>query len=241
MHHEELFGLLDTMINIESGDKLFIHTLEKFSDLYGDRAVIWERHRKNNIAQGYRPTGCHKFCPYHSECEHGYSILSTAHPKRGTMERVFGYRENFRSLECVGKDVYGAIYNAFCAEGTGIYVIKAQTAAGKTFCYIKLMKENEACRFLIAAPTNLLKKEIYEAARRMGIQICMTPSLEEIASEIPRNIWKHIQWLYRTGQHNAVHSYLKRKLLSEDIPCLETYMEERNQVKEIQGVCCNYA
>ena len=235
LHHEELFGLLTTMINIETGDTLFIQTLRNFSNLYENRADIWERHRQNVLAYGYQPTRCQNFCPYRNQCEHSRNILLTAHPKRGTMERIVGYQPNLQSLEHVQKDVYRAINHAFQEDDKDIHVIKAQTAAGKTTCYIKLMEEHEGCRFLIAAPTNLLKHEIYEAAKRVGVNICMTPSLDEIANKLPAKVWERIQMLYRTGQHNAVHSYIEELLPAEDIPCLEKYMAKRKNLKQFKG------
>lgn len=67
-------------------------------------------------------------------------------------------------------------------------------------------------RFLIATPTDLLKNEIYEKAKGMGIKVKATPSLEEINDEIPDEIWDHIQDLYLRGQHCLVHAYIQKNL-----------------------------
>lgn len=64
-------------------------------------------------------------------------------------------------------------------------------------------------RFLIAAPTNLLKDEIFNKAKRIGIDVCKTPSLEQIKDEMPEKVRKRIEKFYRGGQHRAVHPYIE--------------------------------
>ena len=76
-------------------------------------------------------------------------------------------------------------------------------------------------RFIIAVPTNLLKREIFEKAKGQGIQVRKTPSLEEIKDEMPYEIWERIQKLYKRGQHRLVHPYIKKQLEKEEIRCLE--------------------
>ena len=90
-------------------------------------------------------------------------------------------------------------------------------------------------RFLIAAPTNLLKNEIYLKAKKMGVNVRKTPSLEEIKDDIPRKVWKRIQRYYAAGQYGFVHPYIAETLKKEDIPCLREYMKEREEIKKFDG------
>lgn len=235
LNHTERFGVLNNMINVETGGQRFMEILISHPELYNDSIAKWGRHIKYNQKHEYRPTECRKFCPYHNDCQHGYSIISTAHPKRSTAEKVSGYSEKFYPLPQVQEDTYDAIYKAYRAEGNNIHVIKAQTAIGKTSSYLRLILEHHEDSFLIAAPTNLLKNEIFDKANSMGIKICKTPSLEEIKDEIPDKIWRHIQWLYQTGQHRAVHSYINQTLEKNNIPCLVKYLKKKNNLQNFKG------
>ncbi len=234
--HNELFGLLNNLINVDSGEKIFKDGLTGYPGVYADDKIEkWERHCAYNKQEGYRPMRCDKFCPYCEECCHGTNILSTAHQKRGTMEKLPDSDEEFFSLEEVQEDTYQAIRDAFYASGNGIHVIKSMTAAGKTTSYVKIMKENPEDCFLISAPTNLLKDEIYERAKKTGIKVHRTPSLEQIKDSIPDEIWDHIQYLYGSGQSRAVHAYIEKVLKKEDISCLRKYMKQKERLRNHHG------
>ena len=71
------------------------------------------------------------------------------------------------------------------------------------------MEEHPNVRFLIAAPTNLLKNEIHSKAKKKGLSVCVTPSLESIKEKIPYPYWKHIQQLYKIGKSGEVDHYIK--------------------------------
>ena len=79
---------------------------------------------------------------------------------------------------------------------------------------------------MIAAPTNLLKDEIYEKAKKLGLDVRKTPSLEQIKDKMPSKIWKKIQHFHAIGQHGRVHSYIIEVLEKENIPCYVS-LEER--------------
>lgn len=109
------------------------------------------------------------------------------------------------------------------------------TAAGKSTSYLKLMSENPSDRFLIAAPTNLLKDEIYEKACRMGINVMKTPSLEQIKDVMPDDVWDYINRLYKGGQYWRVHPYIYEIIKKENISCLKEYVEEREKLRTFKG------
>ena len=69
----------------------------------------------------------------------------------------------------------------------------------------------------------------------MRIDVCVTPSLEEIKNKIPPKVWKRIQWLYKRGQNGSVALYIKKILETEDIPCLKKYMEQKERVRRSKG------
>ena len=236
LHHDELFGLVNNLLNVDSGERRFKAILSEYPELYSDDKVKkWERHGTYNKQHGYRPTNCNNFCPYCGECSHGINILSTVHPKRGIMEKLPDWNEEFYHLEEVQEDTYRAISEAYHAPDSRIHIIESMTAAGKTTSYVRIMKENPDDRFLIAAPTNLLKDEIYERAKKMNIKVRRTPSLEQIKDEIPHRIWKKIQHLYSSGQSLSVNTYIEKILKKEDIPCLKKYMKKRERLREYNG------
>ena len=233
--HLELFGIATNLIQVDSGTQRFRDILSVNARFYGESLRKWIDDLAYMKLLGYRPQGCDSFCPYKDECSHGTNILSTAKPKRGTMERLPGYKEEFVSVGDVEKNVYRAINGAYRAIIEMWYIIKAMTGAGKSFAFLKIMSENSMDRFLIAVPTNILKQEIYDKAVKLGLNVMKTPSLEEIKGKIPRKIWNHIQKLYKTGQHRSVHPYIHELLKKNDIPCLREYLKEREKLKNFSG------
>lgn len=237
LDHNELFGIATNLIRIETGTKYFMGIRSEYPELYtdDDKNEKWRSDLSYMEQNDYYPQSCDNYCPYHKECDHCKNILKTVHTERGSMEKTAGYHEEFVSIEEMQDDVYDAISNAYYDNGKKFYVVKAMTGAGKSHSYLKLMLKNPNTRFIIAVPTNLLKEEIFEKAKSLGIKVRVTPSLEEIKDEIPDKIWKHIQKLYKRGKHSAVHPYIKKCLEKEKIPCLEKYMKKREKLKTFRG------
>ncbi len=236
LHHNELYGILTNLLQVETGSQRFASILLKYPDFYSDNKETWvSRHIPYMKQHDYQPQNCNHFCPYQSKCKHGTNILSTVCLKRGMIERIPGYSESYHPLEAVQLDTYNAIYKAYGANDEQIHIVKAMTSVGKTTSYLKLMADHPTDRFLIAAPTNILKDEIYNRAVRMNIEVSKTPSLEQIKSEIPGKVWSRIQRMYSSGQHRSVHSYINEVLKKKDIPCLREYLKEREELKTFGG------
>jgi hypothetical protein len=152
------------------------------------------------------------------------------------MEKLNRDREVYYSLEDVGKDVERTVAEAYQAKDKMVHMIKAQTSTGKTTAYLSLMKKNKSKRFLITAPTNILKNEIYDNAVGAGIDVFKTPSLEEIKDGIPPKVRKRIEKLYRIGRYRSVHPYIEEILKKRnDIPDLREYMQEKEKLKDCTG------
>ena len=229
----ELFGIATCMVNVESGPTRFMEILRDTSryDHRPEKYRKWEQDLRR--MKDYKPRSCNGFCPYKDICSHGTNMLSK--PKRGKMERLVGYVEEFDTLENVQIDVYNSISKAYHDSDVMWHIIKAMTAIGKTTSYLRLMKENPEDRFLIASPTNILKDQIYDDAIRIGINVMKTPSLEEMKDDIPDDVWGFIQFLYKSGQHSAVQQYINETLEKRDIPCLKEYTNEREKLKKFKG------
>lgn len=237
LSHDELFGIATNLIQVENGKKYFIEKRLEYPDLYPDdtKNDKWKINLSYMEQNNYYPQSCDNYCPYSKDCIHNKNILSTVHPKRGSMEKIVGYHEEFSTLEEMQDDVYNAISRAFHAHGKRFYIIKAMTGAGKSHSYLKLMQEYSDRRFLIAVPTNLLKDEILKKAKKMGLKVMKTPSLEAIKEKIPSPIWKRIQKMYKGGLYHLVHPFIQKELEKKDIPCLRKYMEQREKLKTWKG------
>lgn len=236
LSHDELYGLATNLIQIETGSQKFLNTIIGNIEYYNaEKNNKWKYDLSYMKQNEYKPQRCNKYCPYCAECVHGKNIILTVDVKRGTMEKVGGCHEEFYSLEDVQNDTYHAICRAYHAEDKQFQIIKSMTAAGKSTSYLKLMSENPADRFLIAAPTNLLKDEIYEKACRMGMNVKKTPSLEQIKDEMPDSVRATIERLYKAGRHKCVHQYIYEILKKKDIPCLRKYMKAREKLKVFDG------
>ncbi len=235
--HDELFHLQLNMRNIESGDAKFLKILSSFPHLYSkDTVKEWKRHCKYNKQQDYHPSSCSKSgCPYKGECNHSKNIVKTVHPKRGEIERDVSFKEEYYSLEDAEQSMISAVSEAFQAKDRASHIIKAPCAIGKTTAVLNIMKNNPDLRILYAAPSNLLKDEIYSKALEMEIDICKTPSLNQIAYNLPNDVRTQIRLYYIAGQHSLVHPYIENVLKSTDIPCLREYLQEREKVQWNKG------
>lgn len=234
LNHEELFGISTNLIQVETGIQNFKNVLSEYSP-YHEKQYKWEYYTTYMKQQKYSPQGCDNFCPYKGKCNHGTNILSTVCLKRGVIEKIPEYKPVFYSLEEVQNDTYSAICKAYKAADKQFQIIKSMTGAGKSYSYLKLMSENLNDRFLIAAPTNLLKNEIYNKAKEIGINVEKTPSLFEIKSEIPDKERKVIEYLYKSGRNQDVHNYIRSILYKNNIPSLNEYWENREKLKNFNG------
>ena len=238
LYHKELFGISTNIIDVESGINTFKEILSKYPNFYDrskqDNFSFYLRYNKE---QGYSSQSCKLFCPYKDKCNHSKDILSTVKPRHGTMERVANYVDDCLPKEKVG-EVYEDLKNKLSqfieAEEKMWYIIKAQTAAGKTQAYLELMKTSDK-RFLIAAPTNKLKQDIKRRAHEEDVELMVTPSLDEIKNEMPAEVWKHICHLRETGQHERVHTFVYRMAAEEKIKCLQEYLIQQKKYEEHGG------
>ena len=236
MSHDELFGIATNMIQVETGYREFIRIQSTYPEVYDDkRRQKWTKDISYMKQQNYKPQFCQSFCPYRGSCNHGTTILFTVHPMRGTMEKLPNYNEKYYLIEEMQEDTYNAIYRAYEAHGSKFQVIRAIPGAGKSHSYLQLMSNNPGERFIIATPTNLLKNEIYNKAKKMGINVAKTPSLDEIKDDMPSNVWRKINLLYKKGRHSDVYPYICDVLKKKNIPCLKKYVEEREKLKTFKG------
>jgi len=235
LHHSELFGISTNIIHVESG-------IERFKKIMSEYPEYYDRHKqdrfsfylKYNKEMDYKPSDCNNFCPYKDTCKHGRNILLTVKPERGTMERIANHTETYHTIEEVQNDLKQKLVQAIKSNDKLWHIIKAQTAAGKSETFLRLMASTRL-RFLIAVPTNKLKWDIKNRADEKGIELMVTPSLDEIKNEIPAYIWKHICHLRDTGQHSKVHPFIWRMAEEEGVECLQKHLQQQQKYEEHSG------
>ena len=163
--------------------------------------------------KGYKPYSCNGFCPYSDTCTHGTNILSTVKVRRHHIERLPNYVETYVPIEEAEEDFKQKLIHAMDADRNGWYVIKAQTALGKTQSYLEQLR-NTSLNVLIAVPTLILKNQICQRAKRMGIKMRESPSLREFS--FPDDVQSEIENCYSRGRSPI--PYLK-KAIKEGHPC----------------------
>jgi len=235
LEHDELFGISTNIIHIETGIKVFRDILSRNPNFYTKtKQDNWNYYLKYIKDMNYAMKKCSNYCPYKDMCRHGNNILSTVKPKRKIMERLNNYPEIFYPIDEVQEDVKSKLMRAVEAKDTKWHIIKAQTAIGKTETYLELMK-TAGLKFLIAVPTNILKNDIYNRAVEKKLNVMMTPSLDEIKKEMPKDVWGYIDKLRKTGRHSKVYPYICKTAQEEKIECLEDFLKQQKEFEEFDG------
>lgn len=235
LHHYELFGLSTNMRHIKGGMNEFDNIMSNHPEHYdSDKKKLWKYYLKYIKEMDYNPQQCNEFCAYRDKCIHGTNILTTIKPGRGCIERIGNYTEAYYPIEEVQEDLRKSLEQAVDADDDRWHIIKAQTSAGKTEAYLTLMKTMDS-NFLIVVPTNKLKRDVWKRAEEMGIELMVTPSLDELESEIPEDIWEHIKFLRETGQHKKVHPYVSKVAEEKGIGCLKKYLKKQKKFEAYTG------
>lgn len=223
--HEEKFVIATNLLQINGGKKKFLEVIQRY---YMDSFQKWERDLKYMAL--YHPQACKDtFCPYYGMCSQSGTIVDTL-----AMDRKVYYKGNKEhySLEEASEYMYQNIQDAYESCQNGIHLIKAQTALGKTTQYIRLIKENPMQKFIVAVPTNMLKKEV---AGRLSTalskeEVFMTLSVDGNYF-IPEEIREKISDYHKRGIHNKtrklVEDYYKE---IKDCPDKQAVEEECRKI-----------
>lgn len=194
----ELHGLATNLAQVESGAAMFKRTLRSKSYYLQEQGYDdWNYHFFYLKGRDVKP--CKSFCPYHGNCPHGKNILSTLRPRYHQIEKVADYDECLVGLDEASEDFKEKFIEAVESDEKGWHVIKSQTALGKTETVLSFLRDF-SCNVLIAVPTNILKREVCERAKKMGVDIIASPSLHELEDDLPEDVWDDIESLYNAGK-----------------------------------------
>lgn len=132
----------------------------------------WARDWKNQIVT-YLPTRCAKYpCPYCPECK-----CNTLYEKASRKIQKLSEQDEFYPLEECRMELRELLVETIDSKENGIYVLKAQTAIGKTEQYCELVKNHPEIKFIIVVPTLLLQWEVVSRLEKIGVKCCMTESI----------------------------------------------------------------
>jgi hypothetical protein len=247
LQENELSILAENLINIESGEDVFLNTLKKYNHhpLYVKRYDHWSKSLSTikqymTPQQGYEPTRCEAYCPHKDKCHHARDIISTAKPERRTTQKLANYAtEQFYSKEIalydLNRNLMTAINadNAVNADEPNIHVIKAPVGIGKSTAVIEYLAEHRNQICLYACSSNDLKNELHGKARNKLYDEITSTSLYDkpIIDELPSRVLNRIQRLHQAGKHHAVTDYIKEVIAKRevDMNCinvLKTYFKD---------------
>ena len=203
LSYDEKFTIATNLININGGRKQFLDIIRQ---VYGEESFSrWERRLK--YMSGYHPKRCsQESCPCYHQCVHENTMIDTLAMDR----KVFQGKTDYVSVDAAVSKMKTDLADAFHSYENGIHLIKAQTGLGKTTAYVDLIMENPGNRFLIAVPTNILKREVGDKLRNSGIpadDIFITPSVND--SFLPETIQKEISEAHKQGIHSVTKRLVK--------------------------------
>lgn len=200
--HNERFLLLTNMTYMNGGKKRFLEIIKKKQ--YDESN--WRYYAKYVRDSRYKPQSCDNGCQYAETCSHKTNMLLTVKEKDRIIKKG---QEQYHPIETVYGHIYSSLKGAVDSRQAGIYLIPAQTAVGKTEAYCKMIYECKNKRFIVAVPTNCLKREVEERLKGYGVEdILTTPSLDEL--DLPRDLEREAAFLYEMGLGRHVTQMLKR-------------------------------
>ena len=216
LEHDEKFILATNLRFIKGGKTWFFEALP-------EHEIKWKNAWKYNTDNDYMPSGCNKGCPYAEQCG-----SSTIYSKCGSKIRKLSNLDTYLPLANCQEQLKTCLREAVEAEADNIYVIKAQTALGKTEAYCNIIQESPDKQFIIAVPTCKLQAEVVQRLKYKEIECTQTesvyetikkldlPDLEEMVKKLYENgygrfVVKQIR-TYKNENYNKLTKYQRQEL-----------------------------
>lgn len=220
--HAGRFLLMCNLRFIKGGETLFLNQIRE----NGNDFDAWKTALGYIKDNHYKPVRCSE-CIYADTCENRGTMLATVRAAEGRKIETVGDKE-YISLEEASVLLEENIREVVENPTNGMYLIKAQTAIGKTHAYCRLIASQRGIRkFIVACPTNRLKEEVADRLRKEGVECVVAPSVDDWY--FPAEIGKQIREYYDAG-------------IDPKTRCLlEQYMKENEKEEnEIYWSCRNY-
>lgn len=192
---QDIYFLARGMCGAEKGKQKFLEIIhsEKNAEQHYQN-INWKEILTAIIKDNLPVSSCEN-CDYCDRCSHSGNMLSTAKPTRREVRIL--KRERYVDLETAHQDLQNAFQTAMASPENKLYLIKGQTALGKTSTYLNYMKDSVR-PVVIAVPTHELKQQIFYDANLYGIEaICATPDITTYG--ISEDVTEEMQDFYDIG------------------------------------------
>lgn len=218
--HTLEYKLATNLAYVRKGKDIFLQAITGKSD-----PKIWAYQFKYIKTNNYHPEHCKggkETCPYWKECK-CITLFDKLSRKIIPVEAEPVYAKLDDSYEALAQ----AMRSYLEAPAKGIYLLKAQTALGKTSCYCQIAKEwNNTKPLMIVVPTIKLQREVLDKLRCMGVEAYETVHLEESLEKMGMDeLIEQIQEFYEQGLNDKVKPAV-RKYLKENEAILEEYQKK---------------
>lgn len=238
VEHGGRFHIVTNLRFIRGGKRLFLETIEK----YGYDLPKWKETYGYIRDNHYNPQGCQK-CKYSDICRDKGTLLSILCDN--TDHRVLVTKERqYISMKEGEKKLRENIEKAVRSSSSGLHLIRAQTALGKTEAYCKTICENKGKRFIIALPVTRLKEEVYGRLKKMGVQAMMTASIDD--EGFPREVARQIRFCYDmgvSGTAQIIKDYLREHKGEDTVEVLmcRKYLENKKELDDARVILTTHA
>lgn len=230
LYYPELWGILTNLVHIYGGLKYFrriMDTLEKTVD-YPYKYDKWRSNCTQISKSPYAPKKCEDYCPYSEECKHGKNIITTVNISKKEFT-VLNNNKKYVDEATAREKLYTYTKEALISYDNDIHILSAQTGLGKTYTYIRCIKDF-GINCIIAVPTSKLKNEVYNRMLKEGIAVKMTPALPE---DIEEDEKETLKYLYKKGDIYGYKEFMT--VLSKKYESIRSYTNELKEAINYSG------
>lgn len=223
IEHSGRFHLATNLRFFKGGRKWFFEALPDSSSV-----EKWKRAWEYNARNEYLPRNCEDVCKYAEQCG-----CRSIYSKLKSRIRKFNKQNLYISLEECQEQLKTRLENAVNSEEDNIFVIKAQTALGKTETYCNLINSEQNKKFIIAVPTCRLQSEVAERLAAKGVECIQTMSIYESIKKLGLpDLTEMVDQLYADGYGRFVVKKI-REYKREKYDKLTEY--QRNELNKLTG------
>ena len=216
IHHNFKFLLATNLSYIKGGKQIFFSALK---DNYSKWEITWKYIKKFD----YKPQRCQDAnCPYVDTCK--------CHSLYEKTKRKIQYmgKEEYVSLKEAEELLRGNLVEILNNPQKAIYLLKAQTAIGKTTAYCEIAEKSQTQKkLMIVVPTNKLQMEVANELFIRNVEALVTPNVKHLLKILDwEDMIDEIEWLYLVGLGKMIKGRI-RKRANEEIEQLSEWQKEQ--------------
>lgn len=233
---QDIYFLARGMCGAEKGKNKFLEIMYSEKNAKQHYLNINWKEILTAIIKDNLPVPSCEGCNYCNSCSHSENMLSTAKPTKHEVSIL--KKECYVDLETAYQDLQNAFQAAMASTENKIFLIKGQTALGKTSTYLNYMK-NSTHSVIIAVPTHELKEQIFRDAKSQGIEnICATPNIDTYG--ISKEVLEEMKDFYDIGAGAYALRFLAEELqqMKKDNPDHEKisrFLKDCKNTAKFQG------